>query len=75
MKTFTCTCGNTLYFENSKCLSCAQEVGWCPNCGAISALMQEKKNAAAIMYRLPRTMSGLNFMPALPSAQAIRWIS
>lgn len=38
MKTFNCTCGNTLFFENSQCVSCGQDVGWCPSCCRISAL-------------------------------------
>ncbi len=41
MKTFNCICGNTLYFENSQCLSCGQEVGWCPSCDSITALLQD----------------------------------
>ncbi len=38
MKTFQCVCGNTLFYENSQCLSCGQEVGWCPSCHRITAL-------------------------------------
>ena len=38
MKTFHCYCGNTLYFENSLCLVCHREVGWCPVCHGIHAL-------------------------------------
>lgn len=30
MKNFTCTCGNTLYFENTLCLKCQQHVGYDP---------------------------------------------
>lgn len=32
MKTFACQCGNTLHFENSRCVSCGRDVGWCPSC-------------------------------------------
>jgi hypothetical protein len=39
VRTFTCRCGNTLFFDNSLCLACASEVGWCPRCRAISALV------------------------------------
>lgn len=28
MRTYTCTCGNTLYFENTKCLQCGQVLGF-----------------------------------------------
>ncbi len=35
MRSFTCTCGNQLFFDNSICMSCKHEVGWCPCCRAI----------------------------------------
>lgn len=28
MKPFTCTCGNTLFFDNNRCLKCEEEVGY-----------------------------------------------
>ncbi len=37
MKTYTCQCNNTLHFDNSQCVSCLREVGWCPNCQGIRA--------------------------------------
>ena len=43
MQTFNCTCGNTLYFENSQCLSCGQETGWCPACRSITALLRDSE--------------------------------
>ncbi|WP_342348787.1 putative zinc-binding metallopeptidase [uncultured Nitrospira sp.] len=39
METFTCHCGNTLFFENTQCVSCNSEVGWCPACHRISGLL------------------------------------
>ena len=39
MKTYECTCGNALYFENSKCIGCGAEVGWCPSCESITTLL------------------------------------
>ena len=39
MRTFPCTCGNTLYFDNTLCLGCGSAVGWCPSCSAIAPLM------------------------------------
>ena len=39
MRTFTCICGNRLFFENTLCLACQREVGWCPECRNISALV------------------------------------
>lgn len=41
MKTYNCVCGNTLFFENTQCLSCGQEVGWCPACARITALVNQ----------------------------------
>ena len=38
MKFYTCVCDNTLFFENTRCVSCEREVGWCPACRAIRAL-------------------------------------
>ena len=38
MQTFRCTCGNRLYFENSFCLACQSEVGWCESCSRMAAL-------------------------------------
>ncbi|WP_207504166.1 zinc-binding metallopeptidase family protein [Telluribacter humicola] len=38
MKIFRCTCGNKLFFENSVCLSCKREVGWCPVCKGMHAM-------------------------------------
>ena len=38
MKRFGCVCGNTLFFENSTCVNCKRDVGWCPACKQISAL-------------------------------------
>ncbi len=38
MKTFYCACGNKLFFENSLCLVCKREVGWCPVCNGMHAL-------------------------------------
>ena len=38
MKTFVCHCGNTLHFENSKCLSCERSLGFLPDAMQLSAL-------------------------------------
>jgi len=38
MRTFSCVCGQTLFFENTGCEACGREVGWCPSCRAIAAL-------------------------------------
>ena len=31
MKNFKCSCGNTLFFENTKCLRCSEKVGFDPS--------------------------------------------
>lgn len=38
MQTYRCTCNNRLFFENTRCLSCGQEVGWCEACNRITTL-------------------------------------
>jgi hypothetical protein len=39
MKLFECQhCGQPLYFENTKCVSCGRALGYLPNCEAVSAL-------------------------------------
>ncbi|QMW01431.1 zinc-binding metallopeptidase family protein [Spirosoma foliorum] len=38
MKIYPCQCGNTLHFENSSCVVCHREVGWCPSCEGIRSL-------------------------------------
>ena len=36
MRSFSCTCGNLLFFDNSICMCCKREVGWCPECKIIT---------------------------------------
>jgi len=38
MKTFRCVCGNTLHFENSRCLRCGRELGFLPDRRVLAAL-------------------------------------
>ncbi|MEX0653540.1 MAG: putative zinc-binding metallopeptidase [Phycisphaeraceae bacterium] len=38
MKLYACTCGNTLFFDNSQCLRCGKRVGFCPACRRIVPL-------------------------------------
>ena len=35
MRTYTCTCAQTLYFDNTGCMNCGRGVGWCELCGLI----------------------------------------
>ncbi|WP_204318681.1 zinc-binding metallopeptidase family protein [Pseudooceanicola aestuarii] len=38
MRLFTCTCGNTLFFDNTACTACGRRTGWCQSCAAVTAL-------------------------------------
>lgn len=38
MQRFACDCGNRLFFENTHCLNCGREVGWCPICATLTPL-------------------------------------
>jgi hypothetical protein len=38
MRTFRCSCENMLFFDNSVCLRCGKETGFCPACRALAAL-------------------------------------
>ena len=39
MRTYTCACGSRLFFENSLCLNCLSEVGFCPACRNLTGLV------------------------------------
>ncbi len=43
MRTYKCNCGNTLFFDNSSCLACGREVGFCPTCRLISTLLPDEE--------------------------------
>ena len=38
MKTYTCTCGQLLFFENNACVNCSREVGFLPDLICLSSL-------------------------------------
>ena len=40
MNSFVCHCSNVLFFENTQCVACGSEVGWCPGCRRISGLIK-----------------------------------
>lgn len=44
MKTFTCSCGNQLYFENTRCLACGKKLGYLPDLGRLSPLVPAEEN-------------------------------
>jgi hypothetical protein len=39
MRTYRCLCGNALFFDNSLCLACGRELGFCPVCRNLNALL------------------------------------
>ena len=38
MKTYTCTCGQLIFFENVTCLACGRELGFLPDVLRLSSL-------------------------------------
>lgn len=38
MRTYSCTCDNTLFYDNNLCLRCGSAVGYCPACRQVVAL-------------------------------------
>jgi hypothetical protein len=43
VKTYPCICGNTLHFENSRCLACGRLVGFLPDARSMAALDPERE--------------------------------
>lgn len=41
MKSYECSCGNRLFFENTRCLACGSDVGFCPYCDCMTALVPQ----------------------------------
>ncbi|MFY9252621.1 MAG: putative zinc-binding metallopeptidase [Fuerstiella sp.] len=39
MRSFHCLCGSLAFFENTQCLSCSKELGWCPVCQNLTSLV------------------------------------
>lgn len=37
MKTWTCTCNNTLFFDSTRCINCNRDTGICPACRRVVA--------------------------------------
>ena len=65
MKTFRCTCGNTLYFGNSQCLSCGRLLGFLPDLHLLSSLEPEDDGlyvALASAARDARYRTCLNYI-------------
>ena len=43
MRTFRCLCENVLFFDNSLCLQCGREVGYCEACRLVVPLLRAKE--------------------------------
>lgn len=39
MRTFDCSCGETLFFDNTRCMSCGTDAGFCPVCQKLVPLV------------------------------------
>lgn len=39
MDTFQCTCGRRLFFNNTVCIGCGSEVGWCEACRQVAPIV------------------------------------
>lgn len=62
MKVFHCTCGHTLYFENTRCLQCGRKLGFLPDVLALSAL--EKTGGDRYLALAPEA-NGRHYRPCL----------
>lgn len=45
MRTFLCTCGETLFFDNTRCVTCEREAGFCPSCQDLVSLVPAEDGA------------------------------
>jgi len=41
MRTYRCTCGGQTFFDNTLCLQCGNELGFCPQCRNLVALVTD----------------------------------
>lgn len=42
MRSFICSCGNSLYFDSNRCVKCGIDTGQCPNCRSVSPMVRQK---------------------------------
>ena len=43
MQGFTCRCDAQIFFENSVCVNCGSELGWCPHCNTMRAIVADSQ--------------------------------
>ncbi len=41
MQTYRCVCQNIVFFDNCQCVACGRELGYCPGCRTIVALLPQ----------------------------------
>jgi hypothetical protein len=76
MKTFHCSCGARIFFENSQCLTCGRELGFMPDILALSSLERAQEGAFSTAHGIYRkcanyvTNSVCNWMVA-PKGEAL----
>lgn len=75
MRTYSCTCGNPLYYENTRCLRCGAELAFCPACRRLAPLTLEPTG----LYRCGHVDCGAelikcdNYRRHQVCNRAIRW--
>lgn len=41
MQNYQCACGNTVFYDNSQCVACGKDLGFCPTCRNIVSLLSD----------------------------------
>ncbi len=44
MRTFRCLCDQVVFFDNTQCVSCGCELGFCPACGELHTLLGDEQS-------------------------------
>src|SRR4029079_1855657 len=48
MQTYRCVCGNRIFFENTCCLACHRDIGWCEACSRMTSFEPTDDSADAV---------------------------
>jgi hypothetical protein len=43
MQSYQCVCNNKIFFDNSQCVACGRELGFCPECRNVAALLPDNE--------------------------------
>src|SRR5579872_3474478 len=57
MKTFTCTCGQLVFFQNVFCIACKKELGFLPDCLVLSTIEPVEYG----LFIVPRSASAKSY--------------